>query len=66
MSVEGLKNNILSKKMDRREFFKYVGFGFIAIAGVTTIGKLLISQPKPTRQTQSDDASYGGKKEDVA
>lgn len=69
MDIKQQIDNILNKKMDRQEFFKHAGLGLIAVAGATTIGKLLISQPQQQNRTQSfgyGDAPYGGKKEDTA
>lgn len=69
MDIKQQIDNILNKKMDREGFLKHAGLGLIAVAGATTIGKLLISQPSQQHHAQSlgyGDAPYGGKKEDVA
>lgn len=55
-------SNLLQKQMDRRDFLKHVGIGFVAITGITTLVKTLNSVSTPTKgQTASYGAStYGG------
>lgn len=61
-----MKNEIqklLQKDMDRRDFLKHVGIGFIAIAGFTTVIKTLTTlnnSPKDIATTGYGSSVYGG------
>ena len=56
-------DNLLQKQMDRRDFLKHVGIGFVAITGVATLVKTLSSVYSPKQQGAGYGASvYGGSK----
>lgn len=57
--------SLLQKEMDRKDFLKHVGIGFVAITGVAAILKTLngFGGNARTRQTVGyGSATYGGKK----
>ena len=57
-------SNLLQKQMDRRDFLKHVGIGFVAITGVATLVKTLNSVSGPKNQTAGYGASaYGGNRQ---
>ncbi len=41
MAIKQQINTLLTKKMDRRDFFKHVGVGIVAVSGVSAIVKTL-------------------------
>lgn len=58
-------NSLLQKKMDRKDFLKHVGIGFITITGVTTVLKSmnnLADTKKSGKALSYSSGSYGGKK----
>jgi len=63
-----MKNEIdalLQKEMDRKDFLKHVGVGFVALTGVAALLKTLngFGGNARTRQTVGyGSATYGGKK----
>lgn len=53
--------NLLSKPMDRRDFLKHVGMGFVALTGFATIIKTMNETSAPRRVSNGYGASsYGG------
>ena len=54
-------DNLLQKQMDRRDFLKHVGIGFVALTGISTLVKTLSTVSSPKAQTAGYGASvYGG------
>lgn len=56
-----LKNNVqtlLQKKMDRRDFIKHVGVGFVAILGISTIVRSMNSIGQKNQGYSA--GAYGG------
>lgn len=55
--------SLLEKEMDRRDFFKHVGVGVVAMTGVAAILKTLNGVGSPQARTVGYGASvYGGVK----
>ena len=61
MSVQSDMQTLLQKKMDRRQFLKHVGVGFIAILGVGALLRTL--QTLGGSEKGYSAGTYGGKKE---
>lgn len=54
---------LLQKQMDRRDFLKHVGVGFVALSGVAVLVKTLNTLSGPKQQTAGYGASvYGGRR----
>jgi hypothetical protein len=55
-------NDILQKRMDRKDFLKHVGLGIAIITGTAGVIKLLRTEPKNVAQKQpaSLALAYGG------
>lgn len=53
---------LMQKRMDRKDFLKHVAFGFVALTGVTALMKALHSggQPQQSTQQQAKPMAYGG------
>lgn len=59
---------LMQKKMDRRDFLKHVGIGFVAILGITTILRTMSSLGNNGQKHSVGYSSgaYGGKTTDAA
>ncbi|HEX4662440.1 MAG TPA: hypothetical protein VH144_02395 [Candidatus Saccharimonadales bacterium] len=56
-------SSLLQKKMDRKDFLKHVGIGFVVLTGATTLIKTLNTLGAPSKQANGYGSSaYGGEK----
>lgn len=60
MNVKGDFQNLLSKEMDRRDFLKHVGVGFVALTGVATLVKTMGGFSAGKRVGGYGGSAYGG------
>lgn len=52
--------SLLTKEMDRRDFLKHVGIGFVALTGMATILKTLNDFTPRRRVVGYGTSAYGG------
>lgn len=52
-------NEILQRRMDRRDFLKHVGLGMLVLTGLAGVLKVLKPQEKPGSQSPSIASGYG-------
>lgn len=68
MAIKEELNNLLTKKMDRKDFLKHVGIAVVAVTGLSAIIKTLApvqtKQPSVARSNSSGygSSAYGGTK----
>lgn len=56
-------DSLLQKEMDRKDFLKHVGLGFVALTGIAALIKTLNGVGQPNRQSAGYGSStYGGSK----
>lgn len=55
-------DSLLQKKMDRKDFLKHVGIGFVVLTGATTLIKTLNSLGSQPQNRGYGSAAYGGTK----
>lgn len=55
-------NSLLQKKMDRKDFLKHVGIGFVVLTGAMTVIKTLNSFGSHPQNQGYGSAAYGGTK----
>ena len=67
MAMNQQINELLNRKMDRRDFLKHLGVGTLALFGLGTAMKALTSlnsgqqaQPQATTNSTSQSFAYGG------
>lgn len=53
-------NQLLTKKMNRKEFLKSIGMGVVAVAGADTVLKTLSSMGQEKSSSGYGSGSYGG------
>jgi len=59
-SVKKDFDDLLQKQMDRRDFLKHVGIGFVALTGVATILKTLSTLSGKQQGVGYGASAYGG------
>lgn len=52
-------NNLLAKKMDRKDFLKHVGVGIVALTGVSAMLKVMSPLGSSTGTQSAQPTSYG-------
>lgn len=63
MNIQNEVQTLLQKKMDRRDFIKHVGIGFVSILGISAAIRAVSSMNGSQKQTAGYSAgSYGGVK----
>ena len=62
LNIQNSVTQLMEKEMDRRDFIKHVGIGFLALTGVAAIVKTLntMSDSKETQTVGYGGGVYGG------
>lgn len=60
LNIQKSVNQLMEKEMDRRDFLKHVGIGFIALTGVAAIVKTLNTMGGTKETVGYGGGSYGG------
>lgn len=60
LNIQKSVNQLMEKEMDRRDFLKHVGIGFLALTGVAAIVKTLNTMSGTKETVGYGGGSYGG------
>lgn len=60
LNIQKSVNQLMEKEMDRRDFLKHVGIGFLALTGVAAIVKTLNTIGDTKETVGYGGGSYGG------
>jgi hypothetical protein len=62
MNIQNEMQSLLQKKMDRRDFIRHIGIGFVALLGLSAFFRALSSMNGTSKATVGYSAgAYGGR-----
>ncbi|MDX2776519.1 twin-arginine translocation signal domain-containing protein [Streptomyces caniscabiei] len=60
LNIQKSVNQLMEKEMDRRDFLKHVGIGFVALTGIAAIIKTLNTMNGTNETVGYGSGAYGG------